>query len=91
MASSRRVTKQTGARLGTHNKYFNGKIPTNKACLSVSGTCRRRAKDFCTEGSGKFLPIMAMGLLRAFDVPAVASIWMLLGIYARPRDAQSYR
>lgn len=70
---------------------FTGKIPYEQAPSFLSiGDVAVAPKVSTTEGSGKLLNYMAMGLpIVSFDVPVSREYLDSLGIYARPGDASA--
>jgi glycosyltransferase involved in cell wall biosynthesis len=79
-------------RLGIANHTtFTGKIPYHQARSYLAlGDVAVAPKLSSTEGSGKILNYMAMGLPTvAFDTPVSREYLSDLGIYAKPGDAQS--
>ena len=70
---------------------FTGKIPYDQAPKFLSlGDVAVAPKTSATEGSGKLLNYMAMGLPTvAFDVPVSREYLDSFGAYARPGDATS--
>ncbi|MGB9880421.1 MAG: glycosyltransferase family 4 protein [Anaerolineae bacterium] len=78
--------------LGLENHVtFTGKIPYEQAPSFLSvGDVAVAPKISSTEGSGKLLNYMAMGLpVVSFDVPVSREYLDSLGVYARPGDATS--
>ncbi len=76
--------------LGEH-VTFTGKIPYEQAPSHLAlGDVAVAPKISATEGSGKLLNYMAMGLPTvAFDVPVSREFLGELGVYAEPNDASS--
>jgi glycosyltransferase involved in cell wall biosynthesis len=70
---------------------FTGKIPYHEAPEYLAlGDVAVAPKISATEGSGKLLNYMAMGLPTvAFDVPVSREYLNELGVYAQPRDISS--
>ena len=70
---------------------FTGKIPYEQAPSFLDlGDVAVAPKTSATEGSGKILNYMAMGLPTvAFDVPTSREYLDSLGVYAHPMDASS--
>ncbi len=78
--------------LGLENHVtFTGRIPYEQAPSFLSiGDVAVAPKISSTEGSGKLLNYMAMGLpVVSFDVPVSREYLDSLGVYARPGDASS--
>jgi len=73
------------------NVTFTGKIPYQQAPQFLAlGDVAVAPKTSATEGSGKLLNYMAMGLPTvAFDVPVSREYLGALGTYARPGEATS--
>ena len=79
-------------RLGLNGHVtFTGQVPYQQApSLLGLGDVAVAPKISATEGSGKLLNYMAMGLpIVAFDVPVSREYLGDLGVYARPGDASS--
>jgi len=84
--------RQQAHQLGLNNNVtFTGKIPYEQAPQFLAmGDVAVAPKTSETEGSGKLLNYMAMGLPTvAFDVPVSREYLGDLGMYARPGDAAS--
>jgi glycosyltransferase involved in cell wall biosynthesis len=88
VATYRRRAARLG--LGSH-VTFTGKIPYERAPSFLAlGDVAVAPKISTTEGSGKLLNYMAMGLPTvAFDLPVSREYLDSLGVYARPGDAAS--
>jgi len=84
----RQQAKQLG--LANHTT-FTGKIPYEQAPSFLAlGDVAVAPKISATEGSGKLLNYMAMGMpIVAFDVPVSREYLGNLGVYAQPGDAAS--
>jgi len=86
------VYRERARRLGLDNHVtFTGKIPYEQAPSFLSlGDVAVAPKTSATEGSGKLLNYMAMGLpIVSFDVPVSREYLDGLGMYARSGDASS--
>ncbi len=86
------VYRQKARSLGLSGHVtFTGKIPYHEAPDYLAlGDVAVAPKISATEGSGKLLNYMAMGLpIVAFDVPVSREYLNELGVYARPRDVSS--
>jgi glycosyltransferase involved in cell wall biosynthesis len=84
--------RQQAYQLGLNNNVtFTGKIPYEQAPQFLAlGDVAVAPKTSATEGSGKLLNYMAMGLPTvAFDVPVSREYLGDLGGYARPGEADS--
>lgn len=86
------IYRAEAQRLGVGNHItFTGKIPYEQAPSFLSvGDVAVAPKVSATEGSGKLLNYMAMGLpIVSFDMPVSREYLNGLGLYARPGDASS--
>jgi glycosyltransferase involved in cell wall biosynthesis len=84
--------RQQAQRLGLGGHVtFTGKTPYDQAPRFLAlGDVAVAPKTSATEGSGKLLNYMAMGLPTvAFDVPVSREYLGSLGAYARPKDVAS--
>jgi len=86
------IYRERAQRLGLNNHVtFTGRIPYEQAPSFLSlGDVAVAPKTSATEGSGKLLNYMAMGLpIVSFDLPVSREYLDGLGIYAEPGDASS--
>jgi glycosyltransferase involved in cell wall biosynthesis len=86
------IYREHAQRLGLNDRVtFTGRIPYEQAPSYLSlGDVAVAPKTSATEGSGKLLNYMAMGLPTvAFDVPVSREYLGDLGTYARPGEAAS--
>jgi glycosyltransferase involved in cell wall biosynthesis len=86
------IYRERARRLGLNNHVtFTGKIPYEQAPSFLSlGDVAVAPKMSATEGSGKLLNYMAMGLpIVSFDVPVSREYLDGLGMYAQPGDVSS--
>jgi glycosyltransferase involved in cell wall biosynthesis len=86
------IYRERARRLGLNNNVtFTGKIPYEQAPSFLSlGDVAVAPKISATEGSGKLLNYMAMGLpIVSFDVPVSREYLDGLGMYAQPGDVAS--
>jgi glycosyltransferase involved in cell wall biosynthesis len=86
------VYREHAQRLGLNNHVtFTGRIPYEQAPSFLSlGDVAVAPKTSATEGSGKLLNYMAMGLpIVSFDVPVSREYLDGLGMYAQPGDVSS--
>jgi len=86
------VYRERAQRMGLNDHVtFTGRIPYEQAPSFLSiGDVAVAPKTSATEGSGKLLNYMAMGLpIVSFDVPVSREYLDGLGMYAQPGDASS--